>query len=76
MSDLSSNGDVVAALRDALGADCISVGDAIGARHLTNYGEAAGMRPRALRSDAAIAAMRRLKHAFDPLGLLNPGKVI
>ncbi|MDN7903742.1 hypothetical protein QZM18_06295 [Burkholderia diffusa] len=73
MSDPFSNGDVVAALRDALGADCISVGDAIGARHFTSYGEAA--RPRALRSDAGIAAMRRL-HAFDPLGLLNPGKVI
>ncbi|MCR4470855.1 FAD-binding oxidoreductase [Burkholderia sp. SCN-KJ] len=48
MSDPSLNGDVVAALRDALGADCVSVGDAIGARHFTNYGEAAGPRPRAL----------------------------
>ncbi|WP_196766850.1 FAD-binding oxidoreductase [Burkholderia territorii] len=79
MSDLSSNADVVAALHDALGADCVSTGDAIGARHFTNYGEAAGVRPRALlrpRSDAEIAAVRRLKHAFDPLGLLNPGKVI
>ncbi|MFJ1209447.1 FAD-linked oxidase C-terminal domain-containing protein [Burkholderia pyrrocinia] len=78
MSDFSWDGDVVAALRDALGDDCVSTGDAIGARHSTNYGEAPGARPRALlrpRSDAELAAMRTLKHAFDPLGLLNPGKV-
>ncbi|UXU90714.1 FAD-binding oxidoreductase [Burkholderia sp. S-53] len=48
MSDSFSKDDVVAALRDALGADCVSVDDAIGERHFTNYGEAPGVRPRAL----------------------------
>ena len=66
MSDSSSNGDVVAALRDALGADCVSTGDAIGARHFTNYGEAAGVRPRALlrpRSvDDVSRALSRISH--------------
>ncbi|MCB1057078.1 MAG: FAD-binding oxidoreductase [Acidobacteria bacterium] len=28
-----------------------------------------------VRNDAAIAVMRRIKDAFDPLGILNPGKV-
>ncbi|WP_423762708.1 FAD-binding oxidoreductase [Burkholderia sp. NLJ2] len=48
MSDSFSKDNVVAALRDALGADCVSVDDAIGERHFTNYGEAPGVRPRAL----------------------------
>ncbi|CAB3773811.1 FAD-linked oxidase [Burkholderia sp. MSh2] len=48
MSDFLSSGDVVAALRDALGDDCVSTGDAIGARHFTSYGETPGPRPRAL----------------------------
>jgi len=59
MSDPSSSGDVVAALRDALGADCVSTGDAIGARHFTNYGEAAGMRPRALLRPRSVDDVRR-----------------
>ncbi|MCA8091154.1 FAD-binding oxidoreductase [Burkholderia anthina] len=59
MSDSSSNGDVVAALRDALGADCVSAGDAIGARHFTNYGEAAGVRPRALLRPRSVDDVSR-----------------
>ncbi|AXK62183.1 FAD-binding oxidoreductase [Burkholderia sp. IDO3] len=59
MSDSSSNGDVVAALRDALGADCVSTGDAIGARHFTNYGEAAGVRPRALLRPRSVDDVSR-----------------
>lgn len=59
MSDSSSSGDVVAALRDALGADCVSAGDAIGARHFTNYGEAAGVRPRALLRPRSVDDVSR-----------------
>ncbi|WP_081062144.1 FAD-binding oxidoreductase [Burkholderia cepacia] len=59
MSDFSSNGDVVAALRDALGGDCVSTGDAIGARHFTNYGEAPGMRPRVLLRPRSVADVSR-----------------
>jgi glycolate oxidase len=28
------------------------------------------------RGSAAVEAMRRIKHALDPLGILNPGKVL
>ena len=28
-----------------------------------------------MKSDVEIALMRRLKHSFDPLGILNPGKI-
>ncbi|VWB07865.1 FAD linked oxidase domain-containing protein [Burkholderia pseudomultivorans] len=59
MSDPSSNGDVVAALRDALGDDCVSTGDAIGERHFTNYGEAPGVRPRALLRPRSVDDMSR-----------------
>ncbi|WP_175760403.1 FAD-binding oxidoreductase [Burkholderia anthina] len=59
MSDSSSSGDVVAALHDALGADCVSAGDAIGARHFTNYGEAAGVRPRALLRPRSVDDVSR-----------------
>ncbi len=54
MPDPVSQDDVVGARRDALGADCVSAGDAIGARHVTNDGEAPRVRPLGLLNPGKV----------------------
>ncbi|GMV38070.1 MAG: hypothetical protein AMXMBFR61_25780 [Fimbriimonadales bacterium] len=55
-------------------AECIRVGGSISGEHGIGVEKRRMMRE--MYSDATLSVMRRLKEAFDPSGILNPGKVL
>ena len=59
-------------LGDAILEACIDIGGTISAEHGT--GEIAHQALDALFSDADLDAFARLRRAFDPSGLANPGR--
>ncbi len=54
--------------------ECIALGGSITAEHGVGV-EKLGLMPR-LFAPADLGAMRRVREAFDPTGMLNPGKLI
>ena len=63
---MAAPSDFLAALADALGADCVQSGDAVPARHHTDWSGTAPVAPLALvrpRSTGEVAALLRLCHA-------------
>lgn len=63
-------GDVAHAIEDV----SIAMGGTVSAEHGIGWIKRAALQR--MRSAAELDAMARLKAAFDPLGLLNPGKVL
>ncbi|NPT40275.1 FAD-binding protein [Paraburkholderia sp. 1N] len=51
--------DVMAALVDALGPECVLRGEDVGERYFTNYGEAAGVRPLAVLRPRSVDEVSR-----------------
>jgi FAD/FMN-containing dehydrogenase len=62
------------AITDAIESLAVSLGGSFSAEHGIGQFRLAGMA--AHKSPEALAMMRRLKQAFDPGGLFNPGKTI
>jgi glycolate oxidase len=63
----------IEAMRADLFADILALGGTISGEHGTGVVKRAYLA--AQRGDRAVAAMRAIKRALDPQGLLNPGKV-
>jgi FAD/FMN-containing dehydrogenase len=60
-------------MRADLFADVLALSGTISGEHGTGVVKRAYLA--AQRGERAVAAMRAVKHALDPQGLLNPGKV-
>jgi D-lactate dehydrogenase (cytochrome) len=64
----------LAAAEEAINELAVSFGGSFSAEHGIGQSKLAAMRR--LKPAPALAAMRAIKHALDPRGLFNPGKVI
>jgi len=62
------------AARGAIYADVLALGGTISGEHGTGVVKRAYLVGQ--RGERGVAAMRAIKHALDPLGILNPGKVL
>lgn len=65
---------VMAELAELAYAKCRAVGGAVSSEHGIGYAKKAFLRASA--GEAGYALMGRIKRAFDPKGILNPGKVV